>query len=344
MIQNRFGRFVLRMMVPVLAIVLAGTVGAADTPKEAPALPEQEAGDAEKGYWLGILAAPTDAILKLHLRVETGVVVEQVVPNSPAAKAEIQVNDILLKFGDAPLADVDGLQKAVEENRDREARVTLLRAGKEMTVTMTPEQRPADAGVALPTRPGDWGHITEMLKRLERGEFGDDPLRMFFVQPGIVVPKDFKQRRLDLFSSTPEMLRLPKGTRVTVARQDDGPARITVEKDGRKWDVTEEELDQLPEDVRPAVKGMLGGGRVYVFGQSPVVVPGEQPGRSKEKTPVTEPRQRPEAAPDSHGKQLHDVREQLEEMNRQLRQNEQRLQKHLDELRQQMEKLGQPKD
>ena len=68
-----------------------------------------------------------------------------------------------------------------------------------------------------------------MLKKLERGEFGEDPLRMFFVQPGVVVPKEWKQRRIELFTSPPGALQLPKGTRVTVTRQNDAPAKITVE-------------------------------------------------------------------------------------------------------------------
>jgi serine protease Do len=345
LMQSRGGRLVLRLVVSMLAIAWAGCAWGADSAKKTPPVPEQEAGDAATtSYWLGILVAPADTVLKLHLRLEAGVVVEQIVPDSPAAKAGIQVNDILLRFGDAPLADVDGLQRAVGENRDREVQVTLLRAGKEQTTTVKPAPRPADAGAALPTRSGDWGQITEMLRRLERGEFGEDPLRMFFVQPGFVLPKDFKQRRLDLFTSPPELFRLPQGTRVSISRQDEGPAQITVEQDGRKWEVTEEELDQLPEDVRPAVKGMLGGGRVYVFGRSPVVVPGEKPSRSMRESPPDESGKPLEATPNSSGKNLHDVRDQLESMQRQLRENEQRIQKHLDELRQQLDGLGQPQD
>jgi len=327
MFQFHLGRWGLGLATAVLAVVLAGSVWAADTSKKTPASPQAEAGDAATSYWLGILAVPADAILKAHLGIETGVVVEQIVPDSPAAKAEIQVNDILLKFGGVPLADVDGLHGAVRENRDREAQVALLRAGKEMSVTVKPEVRPADAGLGPPARPGDRRQISEMLKRLERGELGDDPLRMFFLQPGILMPKDFKQPQLELFTTPPGMLRLPKGTRVTVTRQHEGPAEITVEKDGQKWEVTEKELDQLPKDLRPAVQGMLGG-RVYVFGQqSPAVVPAE----------------RPDATPESDGEPLHDVRDRLEEMTRQLQESEQRMQTRLDELRKQLEKLGQQK-
>ena len=158
------------------------------------------------------------------------------------------------------------------------------------------------------------------------------------------MPKELKQRRIELFTSPPGALQLPKGTRVTVTRQNDTPAKITVEKDGQKWEVSEGELDKLPEDVRPAVKGMLGGGRVFVFGQSPVVVPGERPAASTEsKTPKAESDKKPDDKPSAAEQNLEKVREKVEEMNRQLRENEKRLQKQMDELRQQMEKLGQQK-
>jgi membrane-associated protease RseP (regulator of RpoE activity) len=346
-IQSRIGWWVRGSAVPLLAVVLAGPIWGQDAEKKAPAAAAppvakvEEANAPASSYWLGILAAPADAILKTHLGIEVGVVVEQVVPESPAAKAGILVNDILLKFGDAELADVEGLQKAVGETKDREAKVTLLRAGKQTTVNVKPQVRPADLGLAAPVRPGDWGQITEMLKRLERGDFGEDPLRMFFIQPGVVVPKELKQQRIELFTSPPGALQLPKGTRVTVTRQNDAPTKITVEKDGQKWEVGEGELDKLPEDVRPAVKGMLGGGRVFVFGQSPVVVPGERPGRPGEsKAPKAEPEKKPEGQQDAGGQNLDKVREKLEEMNRQLRENEKRMQKQMDELRQQLEKLG----
>lgn len=329
------------LLVPVLALAFASMGWAADGIKRSP---EPQTGQARPDYWLGILVVPADAVLKLHLQLDAGLVIEQVAVDSPAAKGGIQVNDILLRFGDVPLADVQALQRAMGENGDRPVELRLLRAGKAWTATVQPEQRPADAGAALPTPSGDWGQIRDMLRRLERGELGDDPLRMFFVQPGFVVPKDFKQRRLDLFSSPPEMLRLPKGARVTITRQHEGPAQITVEKDGQRWEVTEEQLDPLPEELRPAVKGMLGGGRVYVFGQSPVVVPGERPGRLDQKKTPAAAEQDPQMPPDADDSDLRSVRSGFEEMLRQLRENEQRMQKHLDELRQQLEKLQSQQD
>ena len=132
---------------------------------------------------------------------------------------------------------------------------------------------------------------------------------MFFVQPGVVVPKELKERRIELFTSPPDGLRLPKDTRITVTRQHEGPAKIIVEKDGQKWEVTEDEMDKLPEDVRPAVKGMLGGGRVYVSAKARWSCLASGPtGPAKEKHRRRR-QKRPEGKPESAANELDKVRE-----------------------------------
>jgi len=344
MTQNQIRQSLGWWLAPLAIVFLTGWAGAADedqkAPATAPAEAAAEAAEAAAGYWLGILGAPADTLLKTHLKLDAGVVVEQVVPDSPAAKAGIRQNDILLRFGDVELTDVEGLMKAVAENKDREAKLALLREGKETTVTVKPAPRPA--GIAVPPMPGggDWGRITDwMMKRMERGAAGEDPLRMFFVHPGVVMPKELKERRFEIFSGPSATLQMPKNTSITITRQQEEPAKIIVQQGDQKWEVTEKELDKLPEDVRPAVKAMLGGGaRVYVFGQGPVVMPGARPeGPAKESAPKAEPEKKREpAAPD-----LGKVREKLDEMNRQLRENEKRMQRQLDELRQQLEKAKQ---
>lgn len=232
--------------------------------------------------------------------------------------------------------------KAVAENKDREAKLGLLREGKETAVTVKPAPRPE--GIAIPAMPGvgDWGHVTDwMMKRLERGEVGEDPLRMFFVHPGVVVPKEERERRFELFTGPPTVQQLPKNTSITITRQQEGPAKIIVQQGEQKWEVTDKELDKLPEDVRPAVKAMLGGNaRVYVFGHGPVVMPGVRPqGPAEGSAPKA--KAEPEKKRDPAASDLGKVREKLEEMNRQLRENEKRMQRQLDELRQQLEKVKQ---
>ncbi|MEZ6119255.1 MAG: hypothetical protein R3C28_22160 [Pirellulaceae bacterium] len=50
----------------------------------------------------------------------------------------------------------------------------------------------------------------------------------------------------------------PGNMSVSVKREDDGPAQIKIEKDGKTYEVDENSLDQLPEDIRPWAERFLG--------------------------------------------------------------------------------------
>ena len=51
-------------------------------------------------YWLGVQIAELPEVAKQQLGVDQGLVVEDVMPDSPAAKAEIRKHDILVKADD----------------------------------------------------------------------------------------------------------------------------------------------------------------------------------------------------------------------------------------------------
>ena len=54
-----------------------------------------------------------------HLGIEHGIVVQEVVNDSPAAKAGLQKQDILIQAGDQPLTDLKTLVETTEETRRR---------------------------------------------------------------------------------------------------------------------------------------------------------------------------------------------------------------------------------
>src|ERR1044071_3588669 len=62
-------------------------------------------------YWLGVQVAVGPAIAKRQLAIDHGLAVEEVAPDSPAAKAEIKKFDILIQAGDTPLKGVGDLIK-----------------------------------------------------------------------------------------------------------------------------------------------------------------------------------------------------------------------------------------
>jgi hypothetical protein len=53
---------------------------------------------------------------------------------------------------------------------------------------------------------------------------------------------------------------LPDNVSVTIGRKGKEPVKITVTRGDEKWEISDKELDKLPEELRPAVQRMLGGG------------------------------------------------------------------------------------
>jgi len=207
-------------------------------------------------YWLGVSCTNPGAALQSHLGLPRGqgLVVGNVVPEGPAAKAGIQVHDVLLTAGDKPLGELPHLIDAIEEAKEAELSLELIRGGKKMKVAVTPAKRPEDARghgiVPLPRGPG-----FEWLEKIRPG--GPRGLMRYrFFHPGMILPHGA--------AAHPP---LPGNLKINVTRQGNQPAKIVVERDGEKWEITEEELDKLPEDLRPHVSRMLGNVSVDVTTQ-----------------------------------------------------------------------------
>ncbi len=116
----------------------------------------------EKGPWLGIAMEPVQEVVasQLSLTPGEGVVVNHVAPESPAAKAGLQPNDILLRFEDQIIVEQSQLKKLIAMKKPGDSvKLTYLRQGsrKEASVTLVEHE-------------------------LETGEHG--PMQFFQMQPG----------------------------------------------------------------------------------------------------------------------------------------------------------------
>lgn len=102
-------------------------------------------------YFIGVHCEKVDDALRSHLQIEAGrgLIIKEIVPDSPAAKAGLQTHDVLLYAGQKPLADVNELVQVINDAGAEGLIVELgiLRGGKEMTLQVTPEERPAVAQV-----------------------------------------------------------------------------------------------------------------------------------------------------------------------------------------------------
>ncbi len=95
---------------------------------------------AEQYYRIGVQLADADDTLRSQLRlaVGEGLVVTDVVADSPAAKAGIQKNDVLTKLEGKRLTKIDAVNTQIQEIKERKVSVAFFRGGTEMTGDVTP--------------------------------------------------------------------------------------------------------------------------------------------------------------------------------------------------------------
>ncbi|HEU5312458.1 MAG TPA: PDZ domain-containing protein [Candidatus Udaeobacter sp.] len=138
----------------VAFLAIAGFAQTPPTPPQPPAPPHPPGlpGDHEKppkvpAIFLGVETSqvPTVVSEQLGLSKGLGLVVEYVVPDSPAAAAGIQQNDILKMLNDQILIEPSQLRKLLQTFSDgADVTLTILRKGQEqkVNVKLTKKERP----------------------------------------------------------------------------------------------------------------------------------------------------------------------------------------------------------
>ncbi|HEY2249403.1 MAG TPA: PDZ domain-containing protein, partial [Planctomycetaceae bacterium] len=96
-------------------------------------------------YWIGIDGTPIDDALRSQLELPTtqGLLINQVVAESPAAKAGLKQYDVLISCQDAAIAQIADLAKLLDEKKETLLPLKLVRSGKRIIIEVTPQRRPA---------------------------------------------------------------------------------------------------------------------------------------------------------------------------------------------------------
>src|SRR6195256_2021338 len=114
---------------------------------------DDQSSPAPPKYWIGLLggAIPADNPLRAHVGLpeNQGLLVANVVPKGPAAKAGLKQHDILLKGNGKDLHDMKDLVDLVMSEGAKKGQITLdvLRHNKHESFNLKPEDRPADADI-----------------------------------------------------------------------------------------------------------------------------------------------------------------------------------------------------
>ena len=92
-----------------------------------------------EGRTLGIGVTPLTKQLAEHFGVDGGVMIGEVVENSPAAKAGLKAGDIVVEANGKAVNDQKELVRLVNEKKDGDVTLTIVRDGKRQTKSVTPE-------------------------------------------------------------------------------------------------------------------------------------------------------------------------------------------------------------
>jgi hypothetical protein len=226
---------------------------------------DEAAGQGEEfgKYWIGVQIHEVSPALRAQLNLEEnrGVLVGEVLPDSPATKAGVKQYDIVLAIGDTKVSGNEDILKAVKAADGKEIKLTLLRGGSERSVTVTPAERPKETVARAPQDAkafADWIQHFPQFRQTQPAMIGELPhLQFNVVKPGqaLVLAQEWPMVR------TPA---LPEDLSITITREGKAPAKIRIKQKQREIETTEDKLNDVPEDVRRYVEPMLGRGRAAI--------------------------------------------------------------------------------
>ena len=172
-------------IVPVLVLALGATL--AFTDQDRPSRPERKAfakafALASPGYRLGVVLSEINPHLRDDLKIDSGVVIDEVVSDSPAEKAGLKDGDIMLSIDGKKIDTERDVRRALKDlDEPKEVAIEILRDGKPMTVRATPDNQE----INIMTQFGG-NHIGVQLQELD-----SDLAQYFKTSPdaGILVTK-----------------------------------------------------------------------------------------------------------------------------------------------------------
>ena len=228
-------------------------------------------------YWIGVQCEEVAPVLKYHLNLteHEGMLVEAVMPESPAAKSGVERYDVILAINDKPVGTLEEIVNMVDEVKDGEMTISAIRKGKPVELKITPEKRPESA--KIPTEPPRQGFF----------RFGPGAGAIKDLPPSVpqqVLPEDFRQMLEQMQKQIDEQMRnLPESRRfrtwsppggggempffggpgagantmqITIEpAREDAEATLTVRKNGQTWSVSQ--FSDLPESVQKDVVEIL---------------------------------------------------------------------------------------
>jgi serine protease Do len=142
----------------LLAIILTTSVALAQQPAPPPTPPSEDFGNTfsffvDGGGFLGVYGEDisNENMARYHLSQARGVGITQIIPDSPAEKAGLRKDDVILRIDDENVTSVRKLNRLVSEIApDHSVRITISRNGSEQQLSATIGKRKNFSTAAAP--------------------------------------------------------------------------------------------------------------------------------------------------------------------------------------------------
>lgn len=134
-------RRVLVMVLPVLLLFVGNGFSSSERERIRIVNPSKNFGPFG-GIRLGVIVSEINPHLQKSLKIESGVIVEEVLKDSPAEKAGIQEGDIILKVANLPVRSQGDVREQLQNLKENEeVELQILRDGEPLTLQVKPEKR-----------------------------------------------------------------------------------------------------------------------------------------------------------------------------------------------------------
>lgn len=239
--------------------------------------------EAKPSPFLGVATAEVPEMLADHLRLSdrSGVIVRTVVPDSPAEKAGLSVNDIITGLDGKPVADPGAFTAAINNRKPGDSvTVDLIHKGEPRNINIKLGNRPADATARIEPQPNLGGvpkTQADQLRGLFEGNLGSFGLGGTGAIPDDQFEETFRQMRermnrafgddagqgTGFQQSSTIRLMDDEGSVEIVSSKGDTEVKVRDKRNEIIWSGpwnTEEDKAAAPAEIRQRIDKVKGGG------------------------------------------------------------------------------------
>jgi hypothetical protein len=271
--------FALAVMVAVPAIAVAGEPVAATAASQPTKVLVP---DVKTQNWFGVAVENIPPTIAKHMKLKPsqGLMVSAVLPGSPAEKAGLKPDDLLIEINDKPLTAQGDLFEAANPQAKGKApepvaasRITFLREGDRSTVEIMPERRPATMTVFTTPGKADATKITNYVVPNGGGAQ---------VGPGYIL--NLATSGTEDFTAKSIKAIVEKGQTIVLSQETDlaGNVKNTITVGTTTHVVDPANIGALPANLQPLAKQLVEGTPGQVKPQGSAAAPKSTEDRLKE--------------------------------------------------------------